>query len=115
MIDAQTWAKVEIKSKPQPLNILQEADAITAGARQRDYDHPLPNHDRIARLWNAYMACRADPHGRITAENVATMMILLKVARDVFTPKRDNLVDICGYARCLEQMRDYTEAVAENP
>ena len=65
-------------------------------------------------MWNAYIASRKEPHGRLSAEDVARMMILLKIARDVFTPTRDNLVDICGYARCIEQIRDYTGAVAEN-
>lgn len=101
--------------REQPMNILQEADLLTAGDRQRDYDHPLPNHQRIARLWNAYLDCRREPEGRILPEDVATMMILLKIARHVFTRKRDNLVDICGYARCLERMADDTEVVAENP
>jgi len=95
--------------------ILDDAAILTAGPRQRDYDHPLPNHQRIARLWNAYLDCREEPEGKVTPEDVAHMMILLKIGRNVFTPKRDNLVDICGYARCLEQMADYTEAVAENP
>ncbi len=97
------------------MTILDEAAVLTAGDRQRDYDHPLPNHQRIARLWNAHLANRKEPHGPITPENVAEMMILLKVARQVFTPKRDNLIDICGYARCLEQMQDRSDAAAENP
>lgn len=99
----------------QPETILEEAARITAGDRQRDYDHPYPNHQRIAKLWNAYIDCRKDPHGKFSPEDVATMMILLKIARNVFTPKRDNLIDICGYARCLEQIADYTAAAAENP
>jgi len=92
------------------VNVLQEADQLTAGDRQRDYDHPLPNHTRIAALWNAYLGIRREPSGPVSAEDVATMMILLKVARDVFTPKYDNLVDICGYARCLERMREGRES-----
>ena len=102
-------------SRVEAQTVLEEAAGLTAGDRQRDYDHPLPNHQRIARLWNAYLDCRREPEGCLSPEDVATMMILLKVARNVFTPKRDNLVDICGYARCLERMADYAEAVAENP
>jgi hypothetical protein len=96
-------------------SILDEAAALTAGDRQRHYDHPLRNHTRVARLWNAYLDCRREPYGKISPEDAAMMMILVKIARHVYSPKRDNLVDICGYARCLEQMADYTEAVAENP
>jgi len=91
-------------------NILQEADLLTAGDRQRDYDHPLPNHTRIATMWNAYLGIRREPEGPVSPEDVAHMMILLKISRDVFTPKRDNLVDICGYARCVERMREGVES-----
>ena len=92
------------------MTILDEAAAVTAGPRQRDYDHPLPNHRRIARLWNAFVQSRRDPAAEISPEDVAHMMILMmilvKIARDQFAPKRDNLIDIAGYARCLEQMRE---------
>lgn len=97
---------------PIQMNILQEAEALTDGPRQRDYDHPLPNHQRIANLWNAYAECRKDRHAPLSPEDVATMMILLKIARHVYTPKRDNLVDICGYARCLERMDERRQAEA---
>ena len=97
-----------------PLNVLQEADLLTAGDRQRDYDHPFANHQRIAALWNTYLECRKDPLAKLTPEDVATMMILLKIARQVFTPKRDNLTDICGYARCMERIQDYRDALVEN-
>jgi hypothetical protein len=88
--------------------VLDEAAELTLGARQRDYDHPLPNHERIALLWNAYLECRPqyETFCRLSAEDVARMMVLLKIARDVFTPKRDNLTDICGYARCIERIRE---------
>jgi hypothetical protein len=114
----QNWGKVPGHEDVFPgkaETVLEEAARLTSGDRQRDYDHPFRNHQRIARLWNAYLDCRKEPKGRIMPEDVATMMILLKIARNVFTPKRDNLVDVCGYARCLEQIADYTEAVAENP
>lgn len=89
------------------MNILQEADKLTMGDRQRDYDHPLPNFERIATLWNAYMQCRPfiETYSGFTADDVGAMMILMKLARDVKTPKRDNLTDICGYARCMEMVR----------
>ena len=85
--------------------ILDEASRLTSGDRQRDYDHPLPNHTRIATMWNAYLACRKEPRGDVSPEDVAAMMIMLKIARDVYTPKRDNMTDVCGYARCIERMR----------
>lgn len=89
---------------PIPSSILAEALEITGGARRRDYDHARPNHERIASLWNAYLGIRKDGKAPISAGDAATMMLLLKLARHVYTPKRDNLVDVAGYARCLSQI-----------
>lgn len=104
------WGKVPghegVFPGPKIETVLDEAARITSGPRQRDYDHPSPNHQRIACLWNAYLFIRKEPEGEISPADVATMMILLKIARNVFTPTRDNLVDICGYARCLEQIKE---------
>lgn len=62
--------QTEIPTKPDrdtafSEGILDEAKRITAGERQRDYDHPLPNHNRIAVLWNAYLSMRKGPRGRL--------------------------------------------------
>lgn len=95
-------------TKPKkPEAILIEAQRITSGERQRDYDHPLPNHQRIADMWNAYIGIRKAPDKLLSAADVASMMILMKMARNVHTPKRDNIVDIAGYARCLGRIEGW--------
>jgi hypothetical protein len=82
-------------------SILQSAIEATEGDRRRDYDSPLINHERIAKLWNAYLDCRAKDAGeQISALDVAHMMILLKIARACKIPTRDTYVDIAGYAKC---------------
>ena len=86
-------------------NILQEADAIAGHSRSRDYGHPKVNHDRIAKMWNAYFSAKGDKV-TVTAADVATMMILLKIARHINSPKHDNLVDIAGYTKCLAMIHD---------
>jgi hypothetical protein len=88
--------------------ILQEAMRITGGERAENYGHPRANHERIAQLWNGYVSAKAvDKEGKltqgcahITAQDVVVMMILLKAARELHTSKRDNWVDMAGYARC---------------
>lgn len=87
-------------------NILHEADRLTSGDRMATYDHPLPNHVRIAALWDAYLEHRPDPDRPLTPDQVCHMMILVKISRDMFCPKSDNLVDIAGYARCVEKIRE---------
>jgi len=88
--------------------ILEEAIEVTTGARRRDYDSPKPNHERIARLWNAYIETRAaDVSAPLSALDVAHMMILLKMARVAFTPTRDSYIDIAGYARCAADISGF--------
>ena len=82
-----------MSTKQKPEGILDEAIRITSGDRQRDYDHPLPNHERIAELWNAYLNIRKNPDGFIEAEDVAAMMILLKLCLLYTSPSpRDGLL-----------------------
>ena len=90
-------------------SILQEAEEITGGDRRRDYGHPKVNHDNIAALWNAYCAGKGYA-ARFTAADAAMMQILVKVARHINTPKRDNLVDIAGYANCVALIDETTTA-----
>jgi hypothetical protein len=78
--------------------ILQEADRIAGEQRSRDYGHPKANHERIAVGWSVILGVP------VTAAQVALCMIWLKVAREINTPKRDNRVDIAGYAKCLDMI-----------
>ena len=78
--------------------ILQEADAI-AGERARDYAHPQTNHTRIAAFWSIQL--EQILKRPILPREAALMMIALKLAREIETPKYDNLIDICGYAKCV--------------
>ena len=73
-------------------SILSEAEAIVGGARQADYGTPLANHSRTAALWSVYLGIT------VTPRQVCMMNVLQKVSRDANAPKRDNLVDIAGYA-----------------
>lgn len=64
------------------------------------YGHPLPNHERIARFFNAVLADKLKEP--VTATEVAMCMIGLKLARLVETPDHeDSIKDIAGYAACL--------------
>lgn len=73
-------------------SILAEADRIVHGARRDAYGHPYDNFLRTARLWEPIF------ERDVTPQMVALAMIQVKVARQLHVPKRDNLVDIAGYA-----------------
>lgn len=83
-------------------SICEEAYRIQGGDRQQDYGDPTQNFDDIASLWNAYLMTSGEAKLSypLNARDVAHLMILMKIARNCHKPKRDNWVDIAGYAQC---------------
>ncbi|ASR86508.1 hypothetical protein SEA_CHANGELING_56 [Mycobacterium phage Changeling] len=83
------------------MSILTQAEEIINGQRAQDYGDALENHQRIASLWNAYLQKPTVDHN-----DVAVMMILLKIARFMENGyHQDTVVDIAGYAGVLEKMQ----------
>jgi len=89
------------------MSILEEALKAVEN-RQSSYGNPIDNHKRIAGLWNEYLnnIKRDQAEGfstiQIKPEEVAIMMILVKIARLCETPgHRDSIIDIAGYAEVL--------------
>ncbi|QDP44639.1 hypothetical protein SEA_NOTHINGSPECIAL_55 [Mycobacterium phage NothingSpecial] len=83
------------------MSILTKAEEIINGQRAKDYGDAKENHQRIADLWNAYIS-----PDMFTPEDVAVMMILLKIARFMENGyHEDTVVDIAGYAGVLEKMQ----------
>ena len=88
-----------------PTNFLAEVAQLVEGDRQRDYDHPSVNFGRIAQMWSIYLK------KKVTSRDVAWLMVLMKVARDMGTPKRDNLLDAAGYVYCADIIEEDTVTV----
>lgn len=86
-------------------HILTTADKIIKGERQRDYGAASHSFQTIATMWSAYLGMQ------IKSEQVALMMVLLKVARSTNTATEDSLVDIAGYAALawVAQEKTYEE------
>jgi hypothetical protein len=82
---------------PEP--VLDEAKRITAADRQKDYGHPADDFARTALMWTAVLAAKLRDGAMVTASDVPLCMIAVKLARQSHRHKRDNLVDIAGYAR----------------
>ena len=75
-------------------DVLEEALRITRGDRQNQYGPPDQDFQRTADMWSALKGVT------FTKKEVAMFMILLKCSRQTHQDKRDNWVDIAGYARC---------------
>jgi len=83
----------------QPESVLDEAKRITGGTRREDYGHPADDFRKTARMWSGILAGKLLDGAEITAMDVPLCMIAVKLARQAHRHKRDNLVDIAGYAR----------------
>ena len=79
--------------------ILDEATRLTSGARHADYGHPRDDFARTALMWTGILGGRLREGAAVAAADVPLCMIAVKLARQSHRHKRDNLVDIAGYAR----------------
>lgn len=95
----------DVPKDPVPrLTILEEAQDLVNGDRQQSYGDAYESFDRIAKMWSAYLNTKLKGAERVTPKDVASMMILMKVSRSVTSSKRDNWVDISGYAELGSQI-----------
>lgn len=81
-------------------DILEEALNITRGSRNASYGPPDQDFRRTAGMWSALFAAKLREGETFEPRDVALAMILLKTSRETHQRKRDNWVDIAGYARC---------------
>ena len=79
--------------------ILEEATRITSGTRLIHYGHPREDFERTAHMWTGILRDKLKQGAEIKATDVPLCMIAVKLARQAHLHKRDNLVDIAGYAR----------------
>jgi hypothetical protein len=80
--------------------ILEEADRLTRADRAGSYGPALPQAERFATIASAVTGCDIKP------EHFPLLMIAVKLSRESYGHKRDNLVDIAGYARVAEKICD---------
>jgi hypothetical protein len=99
-------------------SILQEAHRLTHSDRNSTYGHPYDDYTCTAAIATAILG---DALNRpITAHQMALLMCAVKLSRESRNPKRDNLVDLAGYAwvarMCHEEhtARDRAES-SEDP
>lgn len=91
-------------------SILEEAKRLTSGPRGADYGPPWEDYTKVADMMNALFHKKLK--SPFTCADVPRIMILVKLSRDVNRPKRDNPVDIAGYAWCLHECEEHLRALA---
>ena len=98
------WSGKQVEFNAKPASVLLEAQSLVHGPRNDDYGHPHDDFSRTAKIWSAILSVE------VTAAQVGLCMCGVKLSRHCHRPKRDNLVDLAGYA---ETVRLVEERAAE--
>ena len=80
---------------------LEEAQRLVHGDRGASYGHPIDDYTRTGRMWGAILGI-PDIDPRVCC----LMMGAVKISREVNAPKRDNRVDLAGYAECAQMVAE---------
>lgn len=97
----------EVKSDGRCAEVLTKALELTGGDRAKTHGDKRRNHQNIADLWNAYFGHNKPRLLPFTAQDVAIMMCLLKIARmKSGTFNLDNFIDLAGYAGVAAECSD---------
>lgn len=86
--------------------VCAEADRIVSEDRGKDYGHPYDDYKRTTETFNALTGNSLTPMDGIM------FMMCVKMSRLMHKYKRDNLTDLCGYAKCYEMA---IRKCADNP
>lgn len=85
-------------------SILLEAHELVHGDRGQAYGPPAEDFETAAEIATAMLRRKgllADG-ATLEAADIPLIMIAVKLSRECYRPKRDNRVDIAGYAETME-------------
>ncbi|MGN1216731.1 MAG: DUF6378 domain-containing protein [Phocaeicola sp.] len=81
-------------------SILDDAKTIIEGSRQSDYGDPVESFEKIAKT--ASMITGKD----LSPNECCAVLMAVKIVRESYRHKRDNLVDLCGYAEIMNEIQE---------
>lgn len=90
---------VENSEAEKSREFLQEAHGIVYGDRHEEYGDAADNFTDIAKMWTDWMSFH------FNKEDVAMMMIMVKIARCHHKWTEDSLKDIVGYCTILHRFK----------
>lgn len=100
LADCQRWMDEHVEPLIKDESILSEADRIVNGERQADYSDPVANFRHISAIASAISKKGFSP------TDCAIVMIAVKLARENYKHKWDNLVDLAGYVEILHRIKE---------
>lgn len=93
-------------------SVLTEAEGLVHGDRNQDYGPPIEDFTRTAGMVSAMLAHKLKEP--LTAEEVGLIMCCVKLSRQIHKPKRDSMVDLAGYAECVQWIADERARIADS-
>lgn len=131
----ETETDYEVRAEPLRNNraeLLNQAEKLVNGDRNSAYGDPLPDFTRTSAYWNIHATAlfdRAMSNYAVASNNlmsidlvrdlisrlfgpqdVAKMMIMLKLSRSSWMEKWDNALDTAGYAACWADIIERNKA-----
>ena len=100
LADWQRWVEEQVEPLIKTESILSEAERIVNGERQADYSDPVANFKHISAIASSISKENLSP------TTCAIVMIAVKLARENYKHKRDNLVDLAGYVEILHRIKE---------
>lgn len=95
------------------MSILDKAKETVGGERQDQYGDVSESFERIAMMWSGYLG------QTLNKQDVANLMILMKVSRAKNGYHEDSYIDIAGYVHCVDVLKQrnqqWNEAGITNP
>ena len=82
------------------MNNAQKAQELVFGDRNASYGNPKDDYTKTAKMWSGLLHDKLKED--ITAEEAILMMVALKLSRESFRHKEDNIVDAHGYLLCYD-------------
>ena len=80
-----------------------EISKLTEKDRRQLYGTPQKNFRNVADFWELWFSMKKEPD-LVLPTDIPILMILMKIAREANAHSRDNLLDIAGYAKTLDEL-----------
>lgn len=115
--DAEKSAGVDrLLSNLQDVGPLMTGHRLVHGARGDNYGHPYEDFGRTADAVTAFLGNKLN--APIEPEDIALIMLCVKLSREMNKPKPDNLTDAAGYIETwwmVKKVKEYAEQTGQMP
>ena len=82
-------------------SILEYAKELLNGDRQKQYGDPVENYEKIATIYNTLNGIVS-----LDAEDIALIMVIVKLVREQHQHKADNLIDAAAYLEIYNRIKE---------